>query len=171
MLSREGVLRKARNNAFRQKVAALRELRRPHVFPDRASRDAACRGIMPDGVFALRPTTADAQRAYSDGGCPFAVGPRIAEPGFEALASSIIDHEVRKLVARCEAEDFGVAPERPSSRSVVLAVSSAYFQLKFVERGRAEVASLTPFGGLPLDEVTRTVAWILRRAGTRQSLN
>lgn len=171
VLSREGVLRKARDHACRQKVAALRELRRPHVFPDRASRDAACRDPLPDGVFALRPTTADAQRAYSDGGCPFGVGPQIGQRGFQTVAAFIVDHEVRKIVDRCESDDFGVVPEHPSSRSVVLAVSSAYFQLRFVERGRAEVASLTPFGGLPPDEVTKTVAWILRRAGARQSLN
>ncbi|WP_237478690.1 hypothetical protein [Lichenibacterium dinghuense] len=157
----EARARRERDPVFRDDLHPVMEFLRPHVFSDRAARDAACRSTMPGGVFALEPVGVDGLAFRWPGMCLFAIGHGVGDLGFEDVASAIADPEMIGLVERCAWR--GGPNGKHRADSIVLSVSGALYRLLVDEDGMAEVRAKSLFGAVPDDEVAATATWLLER--------
>ncbi len=167
VLTDEALSRGARDEAFGRVLVQVGKLLRPHVFPDVATRDAACREPMHGGLFALRPTTADDLGDHMNRACLFAIGSRIDEPGFAIVAPAIADPEIDGLFERGLVVGADEDPMTDSVRRIVLTTFGVHYELEFEERREARVTAHDPFRALAEDELFRTATWILQRFQAR----
>ena len=158
-ITRDARTRERRDRGFRADMVPMRELLRPHVFLGSQARDAACRSPMPGGVLALEPVSAGELRFRSSSECLFALGHGIDHPHFEEVASAVADSEIANLLGRTSRDRDGTR----HSRSIVLTVTGAHYQLLIDGVGRPEVRAKAPFDVVPDLEVTRTATWFMMR--------
>lgn len=152
--------REERDVAFQRDLVPVRDLLRPHVFSERAARDAACGSPMPGGVFALEPAAAGELAFRWRTPCLFAIGHGIDDEGFENVAPAIADPEMVDLVQRHIRRE---GPDRTEHGDcIVLTISGAHYQVLMDDEG-PEVRAKAPFGVVSDAEVARTAEWLADR--------
>ena len=152
--------REERDEAFHRDLVPVRDLLRPHVFSERAARDAACQSPMPGNVFALEPAAAGELAFRWRTPCLFAIGHGIDDDGFEDVVATIADPEMVDLVERHV--HWGGLDRKEPADSIVLTIAGAHYRILIDDEG-PEVRAKAPFGVVSDDEVARTAAWLAHR--------